>query len=505
MVTRRRCRSRGARHAAVLLLLATWVASATAHAEDGTIQLTLDAVDGAEAKQGRLTVFTTLTSGAADVVTVHEPRAWTVTVDGEPAGAVAGVRPLSQSGHALALAIVVAADDTMLGQEQATRAGLLRLTGALGPHDATTLVFAHDATSVESRGVFGRNRYDLANRVRAFAPGGDQPRLLSGLSFALDRFADASALLGPNRAVLVVTTTDAIEQGRGLETVLGKIRKRVSELGLRVDTVALQGTRPSTALKPLSDLARVSGGRFFLTSEPLDVALGRYAEVVAGQHVLTVDDFRGGEGRDATVRVGLSMGAGRIEAVRLAFVPESGGLSRTLLLGVLIVASIALAIAWILLYRHRVRRRPAPAEPAAPAPPAPAPPAPTVPAGVARGAMVVLHPPILNGLRFDLFDGDNLIGRDPARSRIVLDDASVSKLHAGLHIDAEGRFRLADLGSNNGTWADGVLLAAGQSALVGRETPIRVGEVRLKLDLGYRAAPAETRKTKRIQPHSAGG
>ncbi|HVV84294.1 MAG TPA: FHA domain-containing protein, partial [Kofleriaceae bacterium] len=52
-----------------------------------------------------------------------------------------------------------------------------------------------------------------------------------------------------------------------------------------------------------------------------------------------------------------------------------------------------------------------------------------------------------------------VIGRDPARADLVLDDATVSGAHAELREGAGGRWILRDLGSRNGTFVDGVRVA----------------------------------------------
>jgi hypothetical protein len=89
------------------------------------------------------------------------------------------------------------------------------------------------------------------------------------------------------------------------------------------------------------------------------------------------------------------------------------------------------------------------------------------------------------------------IGRD-SRSQIVIDDTSVSREHAELHVLADGRVRLVDLGSMNG-----VRLRDGEqwrridgSAVVGPDDPVRFGDhattsrsLLNKMSLGAGAGP----------------
>lgn len=90
------------------------------------------------------------------------------------------------------------------------------------------------------------------------------------------------------------------------------------------------------------------------------------------------------------------------------------------------------------------------------------------------------------GARFSLIAGENTIGRDP-RNRIVLDEPSVSRLHAVLEIGGECRVR--DLGSANGLSVDG---AAVREAVLQGETEVRLGSVgvRVRLDRPPAAPPA---------------
>ena len=62
------------------------------------------------------------------------------------------------------------------------------------------------------------------------------------------------------------------------------------------------------------------------------------------------------------------------------------------------------------------------------------------------------------GKTIPLYEGANVLGRDPA-SGIMIDHGTVSRRHAAVTIDGQTAV-LEDLGSKNGTFLDGVRLAA---------------------------------------------
>jgi S-DNA-T family DNA segregation ATPase FtsK/SpoIIIE len=94
------------------------------------------------------------------------------------------------------------------------------------------------------------------------------------------------------------------------------------------------------------------------------------------------------------------------------------------------------------------------------------------------------------------------IGRD-ASNAIVIDDETISRTHCGLEIDERGAGTVTDLGSANGTFADGIELAADESAELSPDTVIQIGAVAfqvrtapddrpLGLDLRRHIGPAGT-------------
>jgi DNA-binding winged helix-turn-helix (wHTH) protein len=97
--------------------------------------------------------------------------------------------------------------------------------------------------------------------------------------------------------------------------------------------------------------------------------------------------------------------------------------------------------------------------------------------------------------RFDLVEGDNIIGRDPDCA-VWLNSPSVSRRHARIRVD--GRMRqltLEDLQSSNGTFLDGARV--GKPVALGDGAAIRFGTVDVKLQLWNADKASETKRISR--------
>lgn len=90
--------------------------------------------------------------------------------------------------------------------------------------------------------------------------------------------------------------------------------------------------------------------------------------------------------------------------------------------------------------------------------------------------------------RLELVPGQSVsIGRAAANA-VVLDDKSVSKIHASLSIGADGDLLLADTGSTNGTFLNGKRIAYGKAVKITEQDKIAFGDVEVVLE---RSQPAE--------------
>lgn len=87
---------------------------------------------------------------------------------------------------------------------------------------------------------------------------------------------------------------------------------------------------------------------------------------------------------------------------------------------------------------------------------------------------------------------------------LSIDDPSISKIHASLTVDTEGRMVAADTGSTNGTFIAGERIAYGKTAVVGENETVKFGavEVAFKSEQIPRpdAAPNEPEKTEAFRP-----
>jgi hypothetical protein len=100
--------------------------------------------------------------------------------------------------------------------------------------------------------------------------------------------------------------------------------------------------------------------------------------------------------------------------------------------------------------------------------------------------------------RHDLSPGIHTVGRNPNNS-VVLHDETVSGLHCELEVSEDGRMRVRDLGSTNGTWVNGERVT--EHVLTSRDV-LMVGSVQLRLGADHAepgqssAAPMYTTVTK---------
>jgi len=83
----------------------------------------------------------------------------------------------------------------------------------------------------------------------------------------------------------------------------------------------------------------------------------------------------------------------------------------------------------------------------------------------------------------DVVTGQRLsVGRAKTND-LVLDDESVSKVHSSIFIDDEGRLRVADTGSTNGTFFNGNRISYGKSLDAGKDNLITFGRVTVKFEI----------------------
>ena len=80
------------------------------------------------------------------------------------------------------------------------------------------------------------------------------------------------------------------------------------------------------------------------------------------------------------------------------------------------------------------------------------------------------------GLTIELDSLPRTVGTSPDFADVLIDDRSVSRMHARISEDGSGNPLLTDLNSTNGTWVNGIRLQPEESVPVGKGDVIRFGE-----------------------------
>ncbi len=78
-------------------------------------------------------------------------------------------------------------------------------------------------------------------------------------------------------------------------------------------------------------------------------------------------------------------------------------------------------------------------------------------------------------------EGSLSVGRTGSNA-LVIDDGSVSKIHASLSINADGRLVVSDTGSTNGTFINDVRLAYGKATVIEPEDEVKFGLVGVRFE-----------------------
>jgi len=114
------------------------------------------------------------------------------------------------------------------------------------------------------------------------------------------------------------------------------------------------------------------------------------------------------------------------------------------------------------------------------------------PAPVATGALVVRYK--LNDKpfekRFDLKQGDRLSVGRTKENNVAIDHTSVSKLHASLLLNKDGKLVVADTGSTNGTYLNDERIAYGKAIEVFAGDRVKFGAIDVELEFNRTEAGA---------------
>ena len=89
--------------------------------------------------------------------------------------------------------------------------------------------------------------------------------------------------------------------------------------------------------------------------------------------------------------------------------------------------------------------------------------------------------PIQKELTFH--DGKRLSVGRTKENDMVIDDASVSKMHASLMVSVDGRLVVADTGSTNGTFIDGERISYGKAVTFSADQKLKLGTVEIAFEI----------------------
>ncbi len=102
--------------------------------------------------------------------------------------------------------------------------------------------------------------------------------------------------------------------------------------------------------------------------------------------------------------------------------------------------------------------------------------------------------------RFDLEQGKRLsIGRTKEND-VTIDHTSVSKMHASLLLNSEGKLVIADTGSTNGTYLNGERIAYGKAIAIFPDDKIKFGAIDVALEFTSAPTPEPTSVEDDISP-----
>lgn len=377
------------------------------------------------------------------------------------------VRASFRDGGSLAVVLLVDTSFSMLGAPlEGAKAAARAFLDRLGPDDRVALV-TFGAPAVDQAGFGPPSAITSIDGLRAAG----YTALYDAVNLGVAKLSAQSA-----KARAVIVLTDGGDDGSSLS--FDQVRQVVGSAGLPIHGVGFQS--PEFSAPPMQQLAAVSGGSYRETADPdqlatlyrqiADELVAEYrityrSTVSAGRHTLGIvaqpssAQLSGERSFDIVATQPPAAGPGSRSA------PASVAEPRTRSLPVLpFVLACAVAVV-ALVGATTLRARRSRARPVVPVPRAASP-------AVTPNGLVLEGP----GIAIPLNAGPLLVGRDPA-SQVIIDDPSVSRLHARLNIRPDGLW-VEDLGSSNGTLINGVRV---ESALMQSGDVLDIGDLHLVL------------------------
>ena len=106
---------------------------------------------------------------------------------------------------------------------------------------------------------------------------------------------------------------------------------------------------------------------------------------------------------------------------------------------------------------------------------------------------------IKNEKRLEFPHGESLSVGRTGSNFLVVNDASVSKIHASVSIDAQGRLSVADTGSTNGTFLNGQRISYGKAMLLEQGDQVKFGMIEVVFEHIPRPTLLETGETELVE------
>lgn len=452
--------------------LATTPASAQERVQQGTTALRLDAVDISQAENGQFVFYASFLDQFFKAISVTDPAAWTVFFDGEPVQGELKVGELRKMDAGSVTAVfVMARDEKSLndGVYRTAKEGVQRILNKLRPNTDGSAAVVY-ANSVADSGL-ARDHSQTATWFEDVKIKGQTPALYDGIDKALSIFPDQFGQIGPNRVVVVVS--DGVDRyssdRRKLKEYTKKLVSKAETLNVRILVIGIgYNNLEEDDLKRLSKLAKDTGGTYRTADDlpQLDQFLSHIEDEITQQQVVVFNTQKF-EAKATGLKVSVKrQGNEYPTGDKILKLPEPQsnllmyiGLGTGGLVGLLLLFFLFRAVLRALA-RGKRNDGPVSTGPGS---------APCYQCGNPRpldtkdcqycaalphyAKLKIISSGELNGEVF--YIKDNMVNIGSAEgNHMVINDASVSKRHAGIKVQ-DNRFELADFGSTNGVLVNG--------------------------------------------------
>jgi hypothetical protein len=374
-----------------------------------------------------------------------------VTEDGRPVSGVQ-VRPNFANGGSVAVVLLIDTSLSMRGAPlQAAQEAAQEFVNRLGPDDKVALITFGRPPIEHGTFVPPRSLTDLGGLAAS-----GYTALYDAINLGVARLASQ-----PASARAVVVFTDGGDDGSSLS--LAQLRPLVSDASIPVDVVGYTSAESNPSA--MASVAAASGGSYRQTSNPADLSVlyGQIADSLLTQYLITYTSSAGpGHHTLRIATTGVAVHASATTTFQVAGAPpprtklptrtgaRSGGGNIPVAAPISVVA-ILLILGGVAYLRRRRGAGPSSAKPIPRGDGSPGTTTTSASGAPPAAARLVLEGA---GVMIPVCDEPMLVGRDPT-AQVIIDDPSVSRFHANLHVAPDGIW-VEDLGSSNGTMINGV-------------------------------------------------